>query len=35
MKYSVDGKRVHLFKVGGAEDWAANLGEQHDHRRPD
>jgi hypothetical protein len=25
MEYSVDGKRVHLFKVGGAEDWAANL----------
>jgi hypothetical protein len=38
MEYSVDGKRVHLFRVGGAEDWAANLanntaiGDQIDER---
>ena len=38
MEYSVDGKRVHLFKVGGPEDWAANLannttiGDQIDER---
>ena len=38
MEYSVDGKRVHLFKVGGADDWAANLlnntaiGDQIDER---
>ncbi len=25
MEYTVDGERVHLFRVGGAEDWAANL----------
>ena len=25
LEYAVDGKRVHLFRVGGAEDWAANL----------
>ena len=25
LEYAVDGQRVHLFRVGGAEDWAANL----------
>jgi hypothetical protein len=25
LEYAVDGKRVHLFRVGGDEDWAANL----------
>ena len=25
LEYAVDGERVHLFKVGGADDWAANL----------
>ncbi len=38
MEYSVDGKRVHLFKVGGPDDWAASLanntliGDQIDER---
>jgi hypothetical protein len=38
MEYSVDGKRVHLFKVGGSEDWLASLanntliGDQIDER---
>ena len=38
MEYAVDGKRVHLFKVGGPDDWAANLanntliGDQIDER---
>src|SRR5688500_2791093 len=25
LEYAVDGQRVHLFRVGGTEDWAANL----------
>jgi cytochrome c5 len=38
MEYAVDGKRVHLFKVGGPDDWAASLanntviGDQIDER---
>ncbi len=38
LEYSVDGKRVHLFKVGGPDDWLASLanntliGDQIDER---
>ena len=38
MEYAVDGTRVHLFKVGGPDDWAASLanntliGDQIDER---